>query len=69
MSYKNYTKLNDEQCAWVLSQTGRELFAKCKKLLEEDKISEETAKQMNALWLNERNINGKWAKYKHSEMA
>lgn len=64
MGYGKYTRLNDEQCSWVLSKTGAELFSAAKKLFDEHKIDAETMKQMNALWLNERNISGKWEVYK-----
>jgi hypothetical protein len=66
VGYENYTKLNDEQCEWVLSKKGAELFGHTKILLEQGKIDAETMKQMNALWLNEHNIKGKWNKYKIS---
>lgn len=64
MGYAKYTKLNDEQCSWVLSKGGAELYGAIRKLLSARKIDNETSMQMNALWLNEHNIMGKWNKYK-----
>lgn len=75
MGYQNYDKLSEEQIKWVLSKSGAEVFVASKKLQNEGKIDSETMKQMNALWLNERNLpsprpNRKdaWEKYKRPEI-
>jgi len=58
-----YSELNDKEKIEILKMSGAEVFTRSKKAHEEGKINSEKLKQMNAFWLNEHNIRGKWSKY------
>jgi len=51
-----HTKLNDKQKQWVLALSGRDLYSKTHDLKSQNKIDNETMKQMFSFWLNQHKL-------------
>lgn len=59
----SYNLLTNEQKEWILSQSGKDLFAKIQAKRNAHQMTAEESKQIYAFWLNEHNVLGNWSTY------